>query len=207
MQNRHLTGEETGSKTKEQVMEVNVGMILLTDLCLAMRSDPLEEARGLGEVLTCAYGPAVTYAFPDPLIIAYRPSVIHVSLISILDGTALNWCKQGHLRAQMSETVLFGEVKDPELIVLNFSSQLQCRMSGKRENPIEVYPKFWNLNPLEKQAGEILEIPTWMDAFDLIRKELEVTLERNVLPATLPEFPTVRRMTLGMNNLLKVPSV
>ena len=207
MQNRHLTGEETDSKTKEQVMEVNVGMILLTDLCLAMQSDPLEETRGLGEVLTCAYGPTVTYAFPDPLIISYRPSVIHVSLISILDGTAMNWCKQGHLRAQMSETVLFGEVKDPELIVLNFSSQLQCRMSGKRENPIEVCPKFWNLNPLEKQAGEILEIPTWMDAFDLIRKELEVTLERNVLPATLPEFPTVRRMTLGMNNLLKVPSV
>ena len=53
-------------------------------------------------------GSAVTNDFPDPLITAYRPSVMHVSLISVLDGTALNWCKQGHLRAQMSETVLFG---------------------------------------------------------------------------------------------------
>ena len=59
---------------------------------------------------------------------AYRHSVVYVSLISILDGTALNWCKQENLRAQMSETVLFGKKKDPELIVLNFRGQLQCRM-------------------------------------------------------------------------------
>ena len=37
----------------------NGGMPLLTDLCLAMRSDPLGMIRGLEEV--------VTYAFPDPL--------------------------------------------------------------------------------------------------------------------------------------------
>ena len=59
---------------------------------------------------------------------AYRHSVVYVSLISILDGTALNWRKQENLRAQMSETVLFGKKKDPELIVLNFRGQLQCRM-------------------------------------------------------------------------------
>ena len=50
--------------------------------------------RGLEEVVTCIYGPAVTYAFPDPLVTAYRHSVAHVSLISVLDGTALNWCGQ-----------------------------------------------------------------------------------------------------------------
>ena len=32
----------------------------------------------------------------------------------------------------MSETVLLGKVKDPELIVLNFRGQLQCRM-GENE--------------------------------------------------------------------------
>ena len=80
--------------------------------------------RGLREVLTCVYGPAVTYAFPDLLVVAYRHSVVHVSLISILDGTALNWCRQEDLRAQMSETVLFGKVKDPELVVGNFRGQL-----------------------------------------------------------------------------------
>ena len=41
---------------------------LLTDLCLAMRSDPLGMIKGLGEVVTCIYRPAVTYAFPDPHI-------------------------------------------------------------------------------------------------------------------------------------------
>ena len=90
MQNRHLTGEEKNPKTKEELKEANGGMPLLTDLCLAMRSDPLRMIRGLGEVVTCIYGLAVTYAFHDPLVAAYRNSVVHVSLISVLDGTALN---------------------------------------------------------------------------------------------------------------------
>ena len=107
-----------------------------------MRSDPLGMIRSLGEVATCFYGPAVTYAVPDPLVVAYRHSVVHVSLISTLDGTALNWCRQEVLRAQMSETVLFGKIKDPELVVYNFRGQLQWRMGGKGKGPIEVYPKF-----------------------------------------------------------------
>ena len=32
-------------------------------------------------------------------------------------------------------------------------------------------------------------------------------LEREVLPTTVPEFPLVRRMTLGMNSALVVPSL
>ena len=85
MQNRHLTGEEKNPKTREEWRRVNGGMPLLTDLCLAMRSDPMGMIRGLGEVVTCIYGPAVTFAFPDPLVTAYRYSVTHVSLISLLD--------------------------------------------------------------------------------------------------------------------------
>ena len=76
----------------------------------------------------------------------------------MLDGTALNWCRQEELRARMSDTVLFGKVKDPELMVFNFRGQLQCR---KREGPIKVYPKFWNLNPLAADKQEILKIPAW----------------------------------------------
>ena len=87
MQNRHLTGEVRSAKTREEVREVNGGINLLTDLGLAMRSDPVGMIRGLGEVVTCVYGPAVTYAIPDPLVAAYRHSVEHVSLISVLDGT------------------------------------------------------------------------------------------------------------------------
>ena len=109
MQNRHMTGEEKNPKTKDEWKKVNGGMPLLTDLYLAMRSDPMGIIRGLEEVVTCIYGPAVTYAFPDPLVTAYRNSVTHLSLISVLDGTALNWCQQEVLRAQMSNTVLFGK--------------------------------------------------------------------------------------------------
>ena len=128
MQNRHMTCEEKNPKTREEWREANGGIPLLTDLCLAMRSDPMGMIRGLEEVVTCIYGPAVTYAFPDPLVAAYRHSVVHVSLISVLDGTALNWCQQEVLSARMSDTVLFGKVKDPELVIFNFRGQLQCRM-------------------------------------------------------------------------------
>ena len=135
MQNRHLTGEERNAKTRNEWKEANGGIPLLTDLCLTMRSDPFGVIRGIAEVVTCIYGPAVTYAFPDPLVAAYRNSVVHVSLISVLDGTALNWCRQEVLRARMSDTVLFGKIKVPELVVFNFRGQLQCRMGGSVKVP------------------------------------------------------------------------
>ena len=43
----------------------------------------------------------------------------------------------------MSNTVLFRKVRDSDLMVFNFRGQLQYRMGGKREGPIETYPKFW----------------------------------------------------------------
>ena len=140
MQNRYLTGEERNPKTSKEWKEANGGIPLLTDLCLAMRSDPLGVIRGLGEVVTCIYGPAMTYAFPDPLVAAYRNSVVHVSLISVLDGTALNWWRQEELMARMSDTVLFGKVKDPELIVFNFRGQLYCRMGENVKVPLKLTP-------------------------------------------------------------------
>ena len=90
MQIRHMTSEEKKPTTKDEWRQMNRGMPLLTDLCLALRSDPMGIIRVLEEVVTCIYGPAVTYAFPDPLLAAYRNSVAHLSLISVLDGTALN---------------------------------------------------------------------------------------------------------------------
>ena len=52
MQNRHMTGEEKNPKTKDEWRQVKGGMPLLTDLCLAMRSDPMGKIRGLEEVVT-----------------------------------------------------------------------------------------------------------------------------------------------------------
>ena len=67
----------------------------------------------------------------------------------------------------MSNTVLFGKINDAELIVLNFRGQLHCWMGGKLQGSTEACPKVRNLNPLEKQAGEILKIPAWMEVFGL----------------------------------------
>ena len=103
--------------------------------------------------------------------------------------------------------MLFGKIKEPELIVLNFRGQLQCRMGGKQEGPIEVYPKFWNLNPTAKVTREVLRIPAWTKCFQYAKRELETILERDVLPAAIPELLTVRRMTLGVNSPMVVPSL
>ena len=100
-----------------------------------------------------------------------------------------------------------GKVKDPELVVCNFRGQLQCRMGGKREGPIEAYPKFLNLNPVARDKRKVLRIPAWTRSFEFTKKELETILERDVLRAAIPEFPTVRRRTLGINSPMGVPSL
>ena len=51
---------------------------------------------------------------------------------------------------------------------------------GKREGPIEVYPKFWNLNPVARDAREVLRIPAWTKSFEFTKSELETILERDV---------------------------
>ena len=86
-------------------MKVNVGTLLLKDLCLAMRSDPLGVIRGFRELLTCLYGPAATFALPDPLMAAFRLSVIRVSLISVLDRTTLSWNEQEYCRKYQENQV------------------------------------------------------------------------------------------------------
>ena len=78
---------------------------------------------------------------------------------------------------------------------------------GKREGPIETYPKFWNLNPLTADRREVLRIPAWEGSFELVKTELEMTLEKKNWPTVVPEFPTVRSMILGMNSPLVVPSL
>ena len=41
---------------------------------------------------------------------------------------------------------------------------------GKREGPIETYPKFLKLNPLMANGQEILRIPAWKKSFELVKK-------------------------------------
>ena len=90
---------------------------------------------------------------------------------------------------------------------IQFSRTTAVPDGGQARGPIETYPKFWNLNPLTTNGQEILRIPAWKKSFELVKRELEAILEKEVLPASIPEFPTVRRMTLGMNSSLVVPSL
>ena len=91
-------------------MRRHVGVMpLLTDLYLGMRVDPLALIRGATEFVTVIYGPAVTFAFPDVKVEAYRRSVLHLNLISAVDGSALNWCEQHVLRELMREDLSFCE--------------------------------------------------------------------------------------------------
>ena len=55
------------------------------------------------------YGTAVTFAFPDAKVEAFRRTVLHLNLISAVDGSVLNWCEQHVLRELMSEDLLFGK--------------------------------------------------------------------------------------------------
>ena len=57
-------------------------MPLLTDLSLAMKTDPLAKIRGATEFVTVIYSPATTFAFPDVKVEAYRGAVLHLNLIS-----------------------------------------------------------------------------------------------------------------------------
>ena len=69
---RFGTGEDETIQREEDMRRHAGGMPLLTDLSLAMRTDPLELIRGATEFVTVIYGPAVTFAFPDVKLEAYR---------------------------------------------------------------------------------------------------------------------------------------
>ena len=89
-QNRFGTGKDETIEREEDVRRHVGGMPLLTHLSLAMRTDPLALIRGATEFVTVIYGPVVTHAFPDIKVEAYRRSVLHLSLISAVDGSVLN---------------------------------------------------------------------------------------------------------------------
>ena len=99
------------------------------------------------------------------------------------------------------------ESEGPRVDGVQLPGTTAVQNGGKREGPIEAYPRFWNLNPLAADKEEILRIPAWKGSFELVKKDVEMILEREILPTNVPELPMVRRMTLGMNSPLVVPSL
>ena len=146
-------------------------MPLLTDLSLAMRTDPIALIRGATEFVTMIYGPAVTFAFPDIKVEAYRRPVLHLNLISAVDGSVLNWCEQHTMRELMSEDLLFAKISEPEMTVTNFEDHFRDRMGEVERGHIEVFPNLWNLRPFDKTNGEITRVPRLTAAYHKVREE------------------------------------
>ena len=94
--------------------------------------------------MTVEYGPALTFAFPDVKVEAYRRSVLHLNLISAVDGSALISCEQHVLRELMSEDLLFAtiSISEPEMTVINFDDHFRDRMGEVDRGHIEVFPKL-----------------------------------------------------------------
>ena len=180
-------------------------MPLLTDLSLAMRTDPLALIRGVTEFVTVIYGPAVTFAFPDVKVEAYRRSVLHLNLISAVDGSTLNWCEQHTLRELMSEDLLFAKISEPEMTVINFDDHFRDRMGEVERGHIEVFPRLWNLRPYDKTIGEITRVPRLTAAYHKVREETKDWGDYKKLPEAIPEFPLIRRMLLGAVSVVQTP--
>ena len=204
-QNCFGTGEDETIEREEDVRRHAGGMPLLTDLSLAMRTDPLALIRGATEFVTVIYGRAVTFAFPDVKVEANRRSVLHLNLISAVDGSALNWCEQRVLRELMSEDILFAKISEPEMTVIIFDDHFRDRMGEVDRGHVEVFPKLWNLRPYDKTNGEITRIPRLTAAYHKVREETKGWGDYKKLPEEVPEFPLIRRMLLGAVSAVQTP--
>ena len=204
-QNRFGTGEDETIEREEDVRRHVGGMPLLTYLSLAMRTDSLALIRGATVFVTVIYGPAVTFAFPRVKVEAYRRSVLHLNLISAVDGSALNWCEQHVLRELMSEDLLFAKISEPEMTVINFDDDFRDRMGEVERGHIEVFPKLWNLRPYDKTNGEMTRVPRLTAAYHKVREETKDWGDYEKLPEEIPEFPLIRRMLLGAVSVVKTP--
>ena len=171
-QNRFELGENETIQKQEDVQRHVGGMPLLTDLSLAMSTDPLALIRGATEIVTVIYGPAVTFAFPGVKVEAYRlSSALHLNLISAVDGNSLNWCEQHALREIVSEDLIFAKISEPEMTVINFDNHFRDRLGEVDRWHIVVFPKLWNLRNYDRTNGEVTRIPPLTAAYHKLRAE------------------------------------
>ena len=145
-------------------------MPLLADLCLAMRIDPLALIRGVSEIVAVLYGAAMTFAFPDAKIEAYRRSVLHLNLVSVVDGITLIWCGQKVLREAMTEDSLFAKVAEPNMTAVSLNNKFRDRMSKEDGGHHEVFPKLWILQTYDRTNSEITRIPRLLGPYHRTRK-------------------------------------
>ena len=177
--------------------------VIMLYLSLAMRTYPLALIRGATEFVTVIYGPAVTFALPDVKVEAYRRSVLHLNLISAVDGSALIWCEQQALRESMSEDLLFAKISEPEMTVINFDDHFRDRMGEVDRGHIEVFPKLRNLRPYGKTNGEVTRISRLTAAYHKLREETKGWGDYKKLTEFIPKFPLIRRMLLEADSVVQ----
>ena len=73
--------------------------------------------------------------------------MLHLNLISTVDGSILNWCEQNELRELMSEDLLFAKIAEPEMTAVSFNDCFRDGMGKEDRGHTEVFPKLWNLRP------------------------------------------------------------
>ena len=202
-QNRFGTEEDETIQKEEDVRYHAEGMPPLTDMSLGMRTDPLALITGATEFVTVIYGPAVTFAFPGVKVEAYRRSVLHLNLISAVEGSALNWCEQRALREIMGKDLLFAKISEPEMTVISFDDHFRDRMVEVDRGHIEVFPKLWNLRPYDKTNGEVRRTPRLTAAYHKLREETKGWGHYKKLPDEIPEFPLIRRFLLEADSVVQ----
>ena len=163
-QNRSVTGEDKVATDAGECKQY-CGMPLLTDLAVMMRIDPLALIHGLLEFVTVVYGLVMSFAFPDVQVKAYRNSVLHVNLVSVVDCSVLNWVEQRELRGLASDDRLFGRIAEPGWMLMDFNNHFKCRMGRENLSHIQFNPKLWNLRPVVKHSGAAMTVPLLPEAY------------------------------------------
>ena len=129
---------------------------------------------------------------------ACRRSVLHLNLISAVDGSTLNWCEKHALRELISEDLLFAKISEPDMNVITTSET----GLGNRRGHIEVFPKLCNLRSYDKTNGEVTRTPRLTAAYHKLREETKGWGDYKKLPEEILEFPLIRRILLGADTPL-----
>ena len=90
-----------------------------------------------GDIRSCL----VTFALPDAEVEAYRRSLVHLNLISVVEGSTLSWCEQIMAREAMSEDLLFANVAEPDMRAMIFNKHFRDRMGKEDRGHLKVFPK------------------------------------------------------------------
>ena len=131
--------------------------------------------------------------------------MLHLNLISAVDGIKLNWCEQNVLRELMREYLLFAKIAEPDMTAVNLNDHFRDRMGEVDRGKTKVFARLWNLRPYDKTNNKTTRIARLMVPYQKVRKETEDWGDYRRLPEEIPEIPLIRRMLLGADSVVHTP--